>query len=231
MSKALWTSFILVLIAGSARAQTFPSGPNNECRFLIADNAKQTNPVLNSDLIEEDRAACALRTPALSVKGKLRYMLRSTYEPKSVMFSLFGAGIKQAMDAVPEWGQGMEGYGRRLASSFGQKIIKRNIQVGIGTFLREDPRYFCSESQGIWRRSLYAASRAFVSNKDGGGIRPGYSKFIATFGGAYISRQWQPERKHKMSEYLTNSAISIGIDAAKNVFSEFWPDLKRMLHR
>lgn len=158
-------------------------------------------------------------------------MLRSTYEPRSVAFSLAGAGIKQARDSVPEWGQGMEGYGRRLASSFGHKIIKRNIQFVAGSLLHEDPRYFCSGSEGIWRRSLYAAGRTFVSNKDGGGVRPGYSKFIATFGGAYISRQWYPERKRKMSEYLTSTAISIGVDMAKNVFNEFWPDLQRMMRR
>ena len=221
--------FLIVLISGLACAQTSASCADNGIRFMIAENQNKNNPVLNSDSTIEGRADCTARTPILTSKEKLRYMLRATYEPESIMFSLAGAGIKQARDSVPEWGQGVEGYGRRLASSFGHKIIKRNIQFGIGTLLHEDPRYFCSGSSGVWRRSFYAASRAFVSNKDGGGIRPGYSKLIAAFGGAYVSRQWHPERKRKMSEYLISTAISIGIDTAKNVFNEFWPDLKRTM--
>lgn len=168
---------------------------------------------------------------ALTLKEKWDYLFRSTYDPQSIFFSLAGAGIKQARDSIPEWGQGMEGYGKRLGSSFSHKIIKRNICFGVGSLLHEDPRYFYSDESGIWRRTLYAMSRTFVSNKDGGGLRPGYTKFIATFGGAYISRQWQPERKQTMSEYLISGSISIGIDMAKNIVNEFWPDIRNVLRR
>lgn len=224
-------AFAMFLIQSTANAQALNAVPDGGCAFLMAGFESQTSPALKPDLNSEIKAACTVRTPALTAKEKLHYMLRSTYERNSVLFSFAGAGIKQARDSTPEWGQGMEGYGRRLASAFGHKIVKRNIQFTIGSLMREDPRYFCSESSGIWRRSMYAASRTFVSNKDGGGIRPGYSKFAATFGGAFISRQWHPERKRNINEYLISTAISIGLDTAKNVFNEFWPDLKRLMNK
>jgi hypothetical protein len=230
-NAGLGISLFLYLLILPAEAQDSPQAREGEAEFFkmgaIAQNPSE--PVTDTSAGKEIRGPS--ERPVLTVKEKWNYLFRSTYEPKSIFFSLAGAGIKQAMDSIPEWGQGMEGYGKRLGSSLSHKIIKRNIYFGAGTLLREDPRYFYSEEQGIWKRSLYAMSRTFVSNKDGGGIRPGYTKFLATFGGAYISRQWQPERKQTVNEYLISSSISIGIDMAKNVFNEFWPDIRNALHR
>ncbi len=231
MQKTLGIPVFMLLMILAANAQdVLRSEPEESGFFSVggsSGNPSETNA--DSEIGKEIRGPA--RVPALTVKEKWSYLLVSTYEPRSIAFSLAGAGIKQARDSVPEWGQGMEGYGKRLASSFSHKIIKRNIHFGMASLLREDPRYFLSEEQTIWRRSVYAMSRTFVSNKDGGGIRPGYSKFIATFGGAYISRQWYPERKREVSEYLISGGISLGVDMAKNVFNEFWPDIRNRLRR
>ena len=231
MNKFLWISLLFGFIAGPVKAQEILSRENNHPRFSLKDIFNSDNSAPNANSTTEEKLCCTANEAPLTGKEKLRYMLRSTYEVKSVVFSLSGAGIKQARDSVPEWGQGMEGYGKRLASSFGHKIIKRNIQFGFNILLHEDPRYFYSEKTGIWERTLYAASRTFVSNKDAGGIRFGYSKFVSTFAGAYISRQWYPERKQKLIEYFESFAISLGVDTAKNVFNEFWPDVKRLIRR
>lgn len=125
----------------------------------------------------------------------------------------------------------MEGYGKRFASSFGQKAVNRSIRIGLNGVLHEDPRYFTSGRSGIWGRTLYAVSQTFVAHKDSGGTRIAYSRFAGDFGAAYVSRQWHPDSYHTTGDYLTSGITSVGIDAAKNVFSEFWPDVKRILHR
>ncbi len=167
----------------------------------------------------------------LNGSEKAVYYLRETYGPLSVVSSLAGAGINQARDDVPEWGQGMEGYGKRFSSSFGHKAVKRSIQFGIGAFLHEDPRYFASARSGIWPRAIYAVGQTFVSHKDFGGIRPGYSRFIGIVGGVYVSRQWHPADDRTAEGYISAVASSIGWDVAKSVFAEFWPDLKKLFHR
>jgi hypothetical protein len=231
MRKFLWLALWVGFFAGPVTAQAIPSREKEGKRFLIAEHISQGNSTMHSDETLQGKAPSNARTTPLTGKEKLRYMTRSTYEPESIMFSLAGAGIKQARDTDPEWGQGTEGYGKRLASSLGHKAVNRGIRLGLGSLFHEDPRYFFSESRGIWRRTLFAASRTFVSNKDGGGIRPGYTKFVTQFAGAYISRQWHPEREHTLSEYLKSGAISVGLDTAKNVFNEFWPDVKKILRR
>jgi len=232
-AKVLKIPVIISMLAlpANLNAQDYVQAPIGESEFFKIDETSRNPFGSDSDPAAIGEISDPSGPPALTVKAKWVYLFQSTYEPKSSFFSLAGAGIKQARDSMPEWGQGMEGYGKRLGSSFSHKIIKRNIQFGVSCLLREDPRYFFSEGQGFGKRSLYAMSRSFVSNKDGGGIRPGYSKFIATFGGAYISRQWHPARKQTMHEYLIAGAISIGMDMAKNAFNEFWPDMKKMLCR
>lgn len=165
----------------------------------------------------------------MSAEEKWKYYLKSTYGPKSIAYSLFGAGIKQAQDSVPEWGQGMEGYSKRFASGFGQKAIKRSVQHGLGGLLGEAPRYFASLDSGIWPRTLHAAKEILVTHKDSGGTRIAYTRFVGTFTGVYVSRQWRPENDQTVGQYFSATGTSLGIDAAKNVFKEFWPDIKSRL--
>ena len=235
MIKVLWIPLFLGFIAGPVKAQAILSSENDRMPFMIAENANQDSSTLssslNTDMCAENQISGDSGTIPLTAEEKLGYLLASFYDVTSILSSAAGAATKQMRDSVPEWGQGMEGYGKRFASSYGRKAIRRSIQVGIGILMHEDPRYFPSKSSGIWQRSLYAVSRTFVSNKDGGGIRPGYSKFIGTFSGTYISRQWYPEKYRTVSEYFTSFAISFGVDGGRNVFNEFWPDVKRLIRR
>src|SRR5687768_6740253 len=45
---------------------------------------------------------------------KFHHYLHHTFGPARILRSAATAGINQWMDSNPEWGQGMEGYGRRL---------------------------------------------------------------------------------------------------------------------
>lgn len=164
-------------------------------------------------------------------REKLRFYLKNVYGPQAFAYSVAGAGIAQARDDVPEWGQGMEGYGKRLALRVGRRSIKYSIHSGLGILLHEDPRYFTSNRSGFRARSLYAAGQTFVSHKDSGGIRPAYSRFVGIVSATYISREWRPQADQTFSQYAYSSAIWLGIDAAKNVFNEFWPDLRRRFRR
>jgi hypothetical protein len=167
----------------------------------------------------------------LNGREKFRFYLRSTYGPASFAYTFAGSWINQTRDMVPEWGQGMEGYGKRFGSSYGQKVVKNSIRLGLVDLMQEDPRYFASSRSGIWSRTEYAIGQAFISHKDSGGIRVGYSKFISSFAASYVAHQWYPDTYHTAGDYLTGGALSIAIDAGKNVWSEFWPDIRRkVLH-
>jgi len=158
---------------------------------------------------------------------KTRLYLNSSVGALSVFTGAFSAGISQAIDSVPEWGQGMEGYGKRFASSLGRKAVEKTTRHGLKILLREDPRFFYSDRHGIRPRTLHAIGEVFVAHTDHGGTRPNYSNFAGIASGIYISRQWHPENRRNASDYIQDAAVSIGIQSAKNVFTEFWPDIKK----
>jgi hypothetical protein len=167
----------------------------------------------------------------LTPQGKFDYYVRKTYGLVAIGRSLSLAGINQWRDDPTEWGQGMEGYGRRFASKFAHHSIRRTIQFGAGVWLHEDPRYFPSERKGFWPRASYAVAHGFITRKDDGGSRLAYSRLMGVFGGALISRTWQPEESRTVKNGLTNGAISLGWDVANKIFEEFWPDIRKRLRR
>jgi hypothetical protein len=185
---------------------------------------------------ESNEAAPAVETMAVSAEAdyspltpgeKSRLYLQSTFDPVSLFGRAFSAGYNQAVDSVPEWGQGMEGYGKRFASSLGQKAVDRTVRSSLKILLREDPRYFYSTRQDIRARTLHAIGETFIAHKDSGGTRPNYSWFAGMASGLYVSRQWHPENSRTAEDYVIDAAVSIGMQSAKNVFTEFWPDIKK----
>ncbi len=193
-------------------------------------SANMPGQTINQDPPALPPGAAGSNPVPLSANQKFHYYLGSAYGSKSFAFSLMGSGINQARDAVPEWGQGVEGYSKRFASVFTEKIVQESAYFGFVTLFHEDPRYYRLGQSGIAHRSLYAAEQVFIAHKDSGGTRFGYTNLIPAFGSSCISRQWRPDSYHNWGDYLTNFAILLGIDAAKNVLNEFWPDVRRMLH-
>jgi hypothetical protein len=166
----------------------------------------------------------------MTANEKFHYYLKSAYGPKPFALSLADSSINQARNAVPEWGQGWNAFGKRFASSFGKKTVKRTVLFGLKTAFHEDMRFFNSEQSGVLHRSLYAVEQVWIAHKDSGGTRHNYTGIASAFGSAYISRQWLPDSYHKWSDYLSSFVMSLGFDAAKNIFYEFWPDIKQKLH-
>lgn len=181
---------------------------------------------------ETDGAVLTEEYSPLTQGEKFQFYLKSTADPVSIFAGAFSAGYNQAIDSVPEWEQGMEGYGKRYASSLGRKTIDTTVRHSLKILLREDPRYFYSGRQGIRVRTLHAIGETFIAHKDSGGTRPDYSGFAGIASSVYLSRQWHPESYRTAGNYIQGAAVSIGIQSAKNVFMEFWPDIqKKFLNR
>ena len=163
----------------------------------------------------------------LTTGEKSRFYVNAVVGPGSIFGSMVSSGYSQAVDSVPEWGQGMAGYGKRFASSLGQKAVTHTVHFGLKVMLHEDPRYHYSHSTEFWPRVLHAVGETFVAHKDTGGTRPNYSYFTGVATGVYVSRQWRPEHYRTAKEYVQSGAVSIGGHIAKNIFRELWPDIRR----
>ncbi len=176
-------------------------------------------------------AGIAQTVDALDVDGKLRYHAERTFGPSSIAISGVKAGYLQMTDSPTDWGQGGAGYSKRLGSSVASSGIRAVLAFGLDSTLHQDPRYYRSDSTGIWPRTKHALRGTIFTRTDSGGETLSTWRLGSAYGAAFISSQWYPDRYHTMHHGFVGGSTRLGFDLAKNVIAEFWPDIKKKISR
>ena len=188
------------------------------------------------------------KVPPLTAKQKFAVVARGTFDP--VQFPWWGllAGINQADNAEPAYGQGFEGYAKRYGTTAADGIIENFMTAAVlPALLHQDPRFFQSGKGGFARRGGYAISRIFVTRGDSGHSQFNYSEVfgsalaasISTFTyhprSTYLSTPTNPHLFIPSDRTLENTAkvwgTQVGLDTFTIVLKEFWPDIHRAVSR
>jgi len=168
---------------------------------------------------------------ALSVKEKATFFGYRTIAPSSFAKTAFTSAIDQWRDSPPEWGQGMAGYARRYGDKTGTRAAENGIGLVAAAALHQDPRYFRSGETGFWRRTQYAVKATVLTRNDSGERSIAIWKFSANYGAQFVSNAWRPDRVTPVPDTLARGTVSMGYDAASNLFKEFWPDIRQRVFR
>jgi len=173
----------------------------------------------------------SIPTPGtLTFAERLKIYGRSFINPESLIRPALGAGVGQADNTPPEWGQGAAGYGRRFASGYGRDVISRTIGFGVAAADREDPRFVPSNEKGIWRRTRHAVVGTFVSRTRSGGTMPAFSRFAGEYSAGFIANAWEPPSQDSASHALERGSTALLSSVGWHVFEEFWPDIRNVFH-
>lgn len=163
----------------------------------------------------------------LSVKQKFDLALHSVTDPMSFLGAGFAAGIEQANDAYPGYGQGAQGFGKRYGAAYADQIVDRMMGSAILTsLLHQDPRYFYKGTGTKKSRIIYALESALICKGDNGEWQPNYSHVIGNFAAAGISNLYYPSASRGAWLTFRNGLINTGGNAGSNVIREFL--LKRL---
>jgi len=170
------------------------------------------------------------QTPAPpTLEERLRYHVIQTVGPPSLLGTGFTSAIGLWRDAPHDWGQGMEGYGRRYAYSMAGNASKNAMEFAAGAVLREDLRYFRSRDRRFSRRVLHIVRGTFLL--PGGGARPAYARFAGSYGAGFLTNVWYPQPVNGPGHGVLRGTYLLLGDLSGNAFREFWPDLKKKLRR
>jgi hypothetical protein len=161
----------------------------------------------------------------ITPKQRLGLYQQTSFSGIALLGSATGAAFSQLLDSPTEWGQGAEGYGRRVASSYGATIINGTIQYGTSILFHEDNRYFRSASSSFASRFGAVVISPFVAHNDRGGKRFSVSSFLGGAGQSTIPLAWSPPSWQGGSEISINAAIWYGQTAGTNLFREFYPSI------
>jgi hypothetical protein len=174
--------------------------------------------------------ASEVYTP-ISAKYKLTIAAKDSFDYPLLMLAGAFAGLGQLTNQNPGFGQGMAGFGRRVATGYADQAIGNMLTEGfMPILLHEDPRYFRIGAAGgsKMHRTGYALTRIFVTRTDSGGTRFNFSEWVGNATGVAISNSYLPDQRN-VSDNVSKLLTQCATDAISQVLKEFWPDIKQKL--
>ena len=164
-----------------------------------------------------------LTAKQLSVHEKFQYRVIETFSVRGILGSALGSGIAQWAGVPHEWGGGVEGYGRRYGSSFGNAISRQVFAFGLDSALHEDPRYFPSNESGFIPRGRNVMKQILIAKKDDGTATFAYSRVISAFAAGQLVNTWQPRSNNSVRDGLERGALNLAGTFGYFALQEFFP--------
>jgi hypothetical protein len=164
----------------------------------------------------------------LSSRQKFSLFFKSATDPWPFGLAAVVAGINQAHDSEPSWGQGMKGYATRFGASYSDYFIGNFFgNAVLPSLWHEDPRFFQKTSGSGFSRFLWAAASTVWCKRDNGKWGPNYSNVAGNLIGAAIGRAYYPASERTVSDTITDglTVSAEGVVGAEVI--EFWPDMVR----
>src|SRR5467141_4377896 len=158
----------------------------------------------------------------LTSKQKFELAWKTTVDPVSLGVTGAIAGIQQAQNDFSGYGQGSQGYAKRLGAAYGDFVASTYIGGAIlPSLLKQDPRYFYKGTGSKRSRILYAIANSVICKGDNGHWQANYSAIFGGLAAGGISNLYYPANDRGAGLTFENEAIGIGESAAVNLLQEF----------
>jgi hypothetical protein len=158
----------------------------------------------------------------LSAKHKFELAWRSATDPFTLAGVGFLAGMYQAGNRWPSYGQGAEGYANRFGATYTNVFAATFIGGAVmPTILKQDPRYFYKGTGSKKSRLLYAIASSVICKGDNGHWQPNYSNVIGSVAGAGIQTLYIPESDRGGAFLFSSTLIRLGETSLAGVMQEF----------
>lgn len=167
--------------------------------------------------------------PALSAAEKFSLAARQAFDPFVWISTGIQAGLSQANNEFPQYGQGAAGYSRRYGAAMLDTIHGGFASTAFCVLLKQDPRYFRLGRGSITHRLLYSLVQEFSAKGDNGRRQFNWSNVLGTFASGAISNAYYPPPNRGFGLTMNRSAVSLAWGFTGELADEFWPDVKRKL--
>jgi hypothetical protein len=158
----------------------------------------------------------------LTVAQKFHLGWKTVIDPGTFLGAGITAGIEQGHNAYPEFGQGVEGYGKRFGASYADNVTGVFLgRVAAQSILHQDPRYFYKGTGGFRARALYAIGTAFICKGDNGRWQPDFSDVIGDVASGEISRLYYPDTSRNGLRLFHDVLLGFAFRASDHLLQEF----------
>lgn len=209
----------------SAAPQTQPAQEKSEQEI---QKQEQSQRILG--IVPQFGTTSRLNAPALTTGQKFHLFAKSAVDPFTFAAAGFQAGLGQATNEFPGYGQGAAGYGKRFGASLADSVSSDFFaNFFYPSLLKEDPRYFRLGQGSIKHRILYSFAQEFVTHTDNGGRSFNWSNVLGAFTAGGLSNAYYPSTDRGFGLTMSRSAISLLYGAAGGLVDEFWTDIHNKL--
>jgi hypothetical protein len=159
----------------------------------------------------------------LTTKQKYKLAWHSNIDPFNWLVNAGFSGIQQATNSFKGYGQGMQGYGKRMGANTADGFFSAMIGGAmLPSLFHQDPRYFYKGTGTIKSRIGYALANSVVCKGDNMHWQFNYSGILGGLAAGGISNLYYPENERSDAAVTFEGAgIGIGATAIQNLFQEF----------
>jgi len=167
----------------------------------------------------------------LSAKQRVQWATSETFGLESWFVGTWTAGIGTARNKPEEYGPHWEGFAKRYGIRFSGIAASNTIEAWLGAIWGEDPRYVRNQNLPFTKRIGNVFLYSFAARNRDGKLMPAYARFIAIPGNNFLSNTWRVGSESTTQQALARTGYGLLADVGGNAWSEFWPDVKRMVFR
>jgi hypothetical protein len=219
---------VTLLLAASTALSAQISIPAGRSDPASSDTAPVSRGLVQGRLQSK---ACSRELP-LSKHCKFELFVRQTYSPYTFASAAFEATWAQAWAQWPQYGGGMQGWGKRLGATLADIESRRFIQgFVLSAVLHQDPRYFPSGKKALVRRAWYAVTRVVVARRDAGEREFNTSELLGALATSSLQNAYYPRHYRTFDGTVSRFLGALSSDATSDLLHEFAPDLKRIFRR
>jgi hypothetical protein len=162
----------------------------------------------------------------LSTKQKLQLSVSESLSLAAVGGAAFSAGLSQARDSLPGYGQGAEGYGKR----FGAAIATSSSTQFFGTFLfasafGQDPRFFVRQNSTLRQSIRSGLRRLVITRTDQGGERLNTSGLMGPMAAQALANTYLPDEERTAGRTFQRYGTYLALRAGVNIAKQYWPTI------
>jgi hypothetical protein len=166
----------------------------------------------------------------LTPHGKWRLFAKNTIDPFTFGWAGFEAGLAQANNDFPGYGQGAAGYGKRFGAALADEVSGGFF----GTFLfpsilHQDPRYYRLGNGPFKKRFGHALIRPVLTHNDSGVRSFNWSGILGSIAASSLANAYYPEGSRGVDDTFSRVAWSLPFSMIDELFNEFGPDLQKKI--
>jgi hypothetical protein len=167
---------------------------------------------------------------SLDLRGKFLLFVDDSLDPVTFLSAGFDAGIDQASDRDPSFGQGTAGYTKRFGAELADRVSARFVKdFAYPAIFHEDPRYYRLGQGSTGKRLLHAAEHLFIAHQPDGTRMFNYSEWLGTATSVALTNLYHPGNEYTVGSTARNVSYRFATDIGFDVLREFWPEIAREL--